>query len=62
MVAFIAQPEPRVERDLLVAAAAGVNLVGQRADALFEFADDEGMNVFICCTIEKSGRRGVFPN
>ena len=28
-VAFVAQPEPRIERHLLVAAAAGVDLVGE---------------------------------
>ena len=31
----LAQPEPHIERHLLVAAAAGVDLVGQRADLLF---------------------------
>ena len=47
MVAFVAQPEPGIERDLLVAAAAGVDLVRERAHALLQFADDEGVDVFV---------------
>src|SRR5580693_5622197 len=61
MVALIAQPQPRVERDLLVAAAASVDLVGERAHALLQFADDETVYVFGVCifTFEERGRGGV---
>ena len=46
-VAFLAQPEPRIERDLFVAAAAGVDLVRHRAGPLLQLADDQRVDVFI---------------
>ena len=64
MVALIAQPQPRIERDLLVAAAAGVDLVGESAHALLQFADDEAVYVLGVCvlTFEERGRGGVFKD
>ena len=44
---FLAQPQARIERHLLIAAAAGVNLVGYRAGMLLQLADDVGVDVFI---------------
>src|SRR5205085_7362706 len=40
-------PEARIQRDLLVAAAPGVDLAGHPAGALLEFADDQCVDVFI---------------
>jgi hypothetical protein len=46
-LAFVTQPEPRVERDLFVTAAAGVDLVGNSARTLLQFADHQRVNVFV---------------
>jgi len=46
-VALRAQPEARIERDLLVAAAPGVDLVGHLAGPFLQFADDERVDVFV---------------
>src|ERR1035437_8810675 len=37
---FLAQPQARIERHLLIAAAASVNLVGYRAGMLLQLAND----------------------
>ena len=42
-----AQPETRIERDLLVAAAAGVDLVRPARRLRLQLADDEGVDVFV---------------
>src|SRR5256885_5706884 len=52
-IAFRAQPQPHVERYLLIAAAAGVDLVGHRARALFQLANDEGVDIFVVGAIEE---------
>ena len=52
-VDLLAQPQPHVERYLLVAAAAGVNFVGQSADFALQFADDESVDVFVGSALEK---------
>jgi hypothetical protein len=44
---------------LLVAAASGVDLVGNRAGALFELAYDQGVYVFISGARVEIGLRGV---
>ena len=54
---LLAQPQPHVERDLLVAAAAGVDLVGDRAGRLLQLADDERMDVFVGRAVEELRRR-----
>ena len=54
-VDLLAQPQAHIERDLFVAAAAGVDLVGELADALLQFADDQGMDVFVGGAVEESG-------
>src|ERR1700733_5814735 len=46
-VDFLAQPEADIERDLLITAAARVNFIGKGADGVFEFANDQGVDVFI---------------
>ncbi len=46
-IAFLAQPEARIERHLFVAAAAGVDLVGHLAGPFLQFADDQRVHVFI---------------
>ena len=50
---LLAQPQPDIERHLLIAAAAGVDLVGQAAHALFELADDHGVDIFVGCPGEE---------
>src|ERR1017187_2586911 len=52
-VRFLAQPEPRIERHLFVAAAAGVDLVGHLAGPLPQFADDQSVHVFVGGAIVK---------
>ncbi len=52
-VAFVAQPQPRVERDLLVAAAAGVDLVRDSAGLLLQLADHQRVDVFIAGALVK---------
>ena len=54
---LVAQPEARVERDLLVAAAAGMDLVGKLAGSLLQLADDERMDVLIGRAVEERGCR-----
>jgi hypothetical protein len=44
-IALSAQPQPRIERHLLIAAAARVDFVRQRADAFFQLADDEAVDI-----------------
>ena len=61
-VAFAAQPEARIERDLFIAAAAGVDLARQRADTFAELADNECVDVLIGRAIEERGRRGIHAN
>jgi hypothetical protein len=51
-VAFRAQPQPHVERYLLVAAAAGVDLFGQRAHPRLQLADDERVHVLVAGPFE----------
>src|SRR5262249_43669143 len=53
------QPESDVERNLLVAAAPGMNLVGEAADAVLEAADDERVDVFVGGVVEEPRRAGV---
>ena len=53
-VDLIAQPQPHIERHLLIAAAAGMNFVRKRADALLQLADDQCMNVFVRRALEKA--------
>ena len=50
-----AHVEAQVGGDLLVAAAAGVELEAERADALNEFKFDEVMNVFGGCVVAHLG-------
>ena len=54
-IALLAKPQSRIERNLLIAAAASVDLVGDRAGALFQLADDQRVDVFIGGAIEKRG-------
>ena len=56
-VAFLAQPEAGIERNLLIAAAAGVDLVGHRAGALLQLADDQRVHVFIGGAVEEARAR-----
>ena len=44
---LFAQPQPDIERHLLIAAAARVDLVRQGADAFFQLTDDQRVDVFI---------------
>ena len=53
-VALLAQPQARIERDLLVAAAAGVDLVGDVAGALFQLADDQRVDVLVGGAFDRS--------
>ena len=46
-VDLVAQPEPHVERHLVVAAAAGVELVGRLADELAQAVLDPGVDVLL---------------
>ncbi len=48
------QPQPRVERDLLVAAAAGMDLIGKAAGALLQLANDQRVNVFVGGAVEEA--------
>ena len=57
-VALVAQPQAQIERDLLVAAAPGVDLVGHRAGMLLQLADDQGVDVFIGGAVEELGLGG----
>ena len=59
---FLAQPQPHIERYLLVAAAPGVDLVRERADLLFELADDERVDVFVGRAVEKVRRSRLFAD
>ena len=54
--AFLPQPEARIERDLLVAAAAGVDLIGHRPRLLLQLADDQRVDVLVGGALVK--RRG----
>ncbi len=56
--ALFAQPHAGIEGDLFVAAAAGVDLIGDGAGALLEFADDEGMDVLIGGAFVEGGGEG----
>ena len=51
----VAHIEAQVGGDLLVAAAAGVELEAERADLLNQFQFDEVMNVFGGCMIAHHG-------
>ena len=51
-VALGADPEPHVERDLLVAAAPGVDFVGQFAGALLELPDHQRVDVLVVSAVE----------
>ena len=52
-VALFAQPQAHIQRNLLVAAAAGMDLVGEAADPLFQLADHQRVDVFIARAGEK---------
>ena len=56
--ALFAQPHAGIERDLLVAAAAGVDLVGDVAGALLQFADDQRVDVLIGGALVEARRAG----
>ena len=56
------KPQPHVERNLLIAAAAGVNLVGQTGDLRFQLANDEGVDVLIVGAIEVVRIVGLFTD
>jgi len=58
-VNLIAQPQADIQRDLLIAAAAGVDLVGDGAHALLELADDEGVDIFVGRPFIEGGLKGV---
>ena len=53
--ALFAQPHAGIERDLLIAAAAGVDLVGDVAGALLEFADDQRVDVLVGGALVEAG-------
>ncbi len=55
-VDLLAQPQAHIQRHLLIAAAAGVDLVRQLADALFELADHQRVDVFVGSAVEKAVR------
>ena len=57
-----AQVQPYVERNLLVAAAARVDLARERAHLLLQLPDDEGVNVFIVGAFEILGIRRFFSD
>ncbi len=46
-VDLIAQPQPHIQRDLLIAAAAGMDFIGQSAHAILQLADHQRVNVFV---------------
>ena len=50
--------EPQIDRDLLVARAAGVQPPAGLADALHELALDEGMNVLVLPQLAESKKAG----
>ena len=50
---LLAQPQPHIERYLLIAAAPGVDLVRQRAHALLQLADDQRVDVFVVGAVEE---------
>ena len=53
-VDFFAQPQPQIERDLIVAAAAGVDFIRQLAGVLLELADHQRVHVFVGGVVEES--------
>ncbi len=57
---FAAHPQPEIGGDLLVAAAAGVDLVRHLAGRFLELANDEGVNILVGRPVEKPrlGRLG----
>ena len=59
-VDLVAQPQPNIERNLIVAAAPGVDLVRELARAFLQLADDQRVDVFVVCAIEKR-RRTALP-
>ena len=59
-VAFLAQPESRIERNLLVAAAAGVDFIGHGAGALLQLPYDQRVNVLVRGAFVEPRRGGFF--
>ena len=56
---FVAQIEPQVERDLVVARARGMQLAPGRADPLGQAALDREMDVFVGKIETGSGRASI---
>ena len=54
---LVAQPQADIERDLLIAAAAGVDLVGEPTDPLPQLTNDQGVDVFVGRAAKNSGLR-----
>ena len=59
---LIAQPQPYVERNLLVAAAAGVDLVRHRAGMRLQLANHQRVYVFVGRAVEELGLGCFFAN
>jgi hypothetical protein len=54
-VALAAQPQAQVERNLLIAAAAGMDLIRHRAGMLLQLADHQRVDVFVGAFSKNSG-------
>ncbi len=61
-VDFLPQPEAHVERDLLVPAAPGVDLVGERAYALLQLPDHERVDVLVARPFAKAALLCLFAD
>ena len=59
LIALTPQPETRIERNLFIAAAAGVDFVREGAGLLLQLADDEGVDIFVSGTLEEIRRRAL---
>src|SRR5262245_10721817 len=60
--ALFANPHARIERDLLVAAAAGVDLVGNRARLLLQLPYDQRVHVLVGGALKETWGRGLRGN
>ena len=59
---LLAQPKTRIERDLIVAAAAGVDLIGERTDPLLQLPNNDRVNILIGGAVEELRRACLFPD
>ena len=61
-VDLLAQPEPDIQRDLIVAAAAGVDLFSDGTRAFFELADHQRVDVLVVGAVVEIRPSGVVPD